>query len=342
MATDRVNEAAQALWYTAPGRAEIRSEPLADDLPSGEVRVEALYGGISRGTERLVFTGAVPASEYERMRAPFMAGDFPFPVKYGYATVGRVVAGPDALVGRTVFVLYPHQTGFTLPAGRIALVPPGVPAARAVLAANMETALNALWDAAPGPADRIAVVGAGVVGCLCAWLAAKLPGAEVTLIDIDGRRAAVAAALGTAFAPPDTAPDDCDLVIHASASPAGLATALRLAGHEATVLELSWYGAGDVAVPLGGGFHSRRLRLIASQVGQVAPSHRPRWSHTRRLAAALALLADPVLDALIAPAVEFHDLPAALPRILTGSDGVLCQLIRYPAARRGPPFAQNG
>jgi NADPH:quinone reductase-like Zn-dependent oxidoreductase len=327
----QVGESAEALWYVGQGQAEIRSEALAGPGP-GEVRIEALYGAISRGTERLVFAGAVPASEYDRMRAPFMAGDFPFPVKYGYATVGRVAAGPDALVGRTAFALYPHQTAFTLPADRITPLPDDVPAARGVLAANMETALNALWDAAPGPADRIAVVGAGVVGCLCAWLAAKLPGAEVTLIDIDKSRAAVAAALGTGFAPPDAAPEDCDLVIHASASPAGLATALRLAGNEATVLELSWYGARDVAAPLGAAFHSRRLRLISSQVGQVASSHRPRWSYARRLAAALALLADPALDALIAPAVDFRALPAELPRILAGPDGVLCQLIRYLAA----------
>jgi 2-desacetyl-2-hydroxyethyl bacteriochlorophyllide A dehydrogenase len=324
-----VEETAHALWYAAPGQVEIRSEPLAEPSP-GEVRIDALYGGISRGTERLVFTGAVPASEYDRMRAPFMAGRFPFPVKYGYATVGRVVAGPDHLVGRTAFALHPHQTAFSLPADRITLLPPDVPPSRAVLAANMETALNALWDAAPGPADRVAVVGAGVVGCLCAWLAAKLPGADVTLIDIDKRRAAVAASLGVGFALPDSAPEDCDLVIHASASPAGLATALRLAGNEATVLELSWYGEGDVAIPLGGAFHSRRLRLISSQVGQVAPSHRPRWSHGRRLTAAIGLLADPALDALIAPAVAFLDLPAELPRIFTGPDGVLCQLIQYP------------
>lgn len=329
----QVSEGAQALWYVGPGRAEIRAEIPAAAVSPGEVRIEALFGGISRGTERLVFTGHVPASEYERMRAPFMAGEFPFPVKYGYATVGRVVAGPSALIGRTAFALYPHQTAFTLPADRIALLPADVPASRGVLAANMETALNALWDAAPGPADRIAVVGGGVVGCLCAWLAGKLPGAEVTLVDIDTGRAAVAAALGTRFALPEEASGECDLVIHASASPAGLATALRLAGNEATVVEMSWYGAGEIAVPLGEAFHSRRLRLISSQVGQVAPSHRPRWSHARRMAAALALLADPALDAVIAPAVDFHDLPALLPKILTGPDGVLCQLVRYPGAQ---------
>jgi threonine dehydrogenase-like Zn-dependent dehydrogenase len=214
-----------------------------------------------------------------------------------------------------------------------------VPAPRGVLAANMETALNALWDAAPGPADRIAVVGGGVVGCLCAWLAGQLPGADVTLVDIDKSRAALAAGLGARFALPDAAPEDCDLVIHASASPAGLATALRLAGNEATVLELSWFGAGEVAVPLGEAFHSRRLRLVSSQVGQVAGSRRPRWTHRRRMEAALALLADPALDALIAPAVDFHDLPAALPKILAGPSGVLCQLVRYPA---GPEESEGG
>ena len=331
---EQAKERAHALWYVGPHRTEIRPETLADVGP-GEVRIEALYGGISRGTERLVFTGCVPASEYARMRAPFMAGDFPFPVKYGYATVGRVVAGHDALAGRTAFTLHPHQTAFTLPADRIVLLPADVPASRGVLAANLETALNALWDAAPGPADRIAVIGAGVVGCLCAWLAGKLPGAEVTLTDIDKSRAAVAAALGVGFALGDTAPGECDLVIHASASQAGLATALRLAGNEATVLELSWYGASEVTIPLGEAFHSRRLRLISSQVGQVAASHRPRWSHRRRIEAALALLADPALDALLAPAVHFHDLPAALPKIPTGPGGVLCQLIRYPAAMSG-------
>jgi threonine dehydrogenase-like Zn-dependent dehydrogenase len=320
-------EAAQALWYVGPGRAEIRPEPVPAAGPD-QVRVRALYGAISRGTERLVFAGRVPESEHDRMRAPFMDGAFPFPVKYGYATVGRVEEGD--LAGRCVFALYPHQTVFTLPAEAVVPIPEEVPPQRAVLAANTETALNALWDAAPGPRDRIAVVGAGVVGALAARLAAKIPGTEVTLVDIDPTRRALAGKLGIGFAPPEAAPENCDLVIHASASAAGLATALRLAGTEATVLELSWYGAGDVPVPLGAAFHSRRLRLISSQVGMVAASHRARWSHPRRRAAALALLDDPALDALLAPAVSFHDLPARLPAILEPAGGVLCQLIRYP------------
>jgi hypothetical protein len=323
------DETAQALWYVAAGRAEIRPERIAAPA-AGEVRVRALHGALSRGTERLVSSGQVPESEFDRMRAPHMGGSFPFPVKYGYATVGRAEDGPAELAGRAVFALYPHQTAFTLPADAVIPVPPGVPAARAVLAANMETALNAVWDAAPGPADRIAVVGAGVVGALVAWLAGCLPAAQVTLVDIDPRRAALAATLGVGFAAPGAAPRDCDIVVHASGSPFGLATALGLAGNEATVLELSWYGAGEVGAPLGAAFHSRRLKLVSSQVGQVAPSHRPRWTHRRRLAAALDLLADPRLDALLAPAVAFADLPARLPGILAPESGVLCQLIDYP------------
>jgi NADPH:quinone reductase-like Zn-dependent oxidoreductase len=319
----------RALWYVGPGRAELREEPVAAPKP-GEVRVRARFGALSRGTERLVHAGRVPASEYERMRAPMMGGAFPFPVKYGYATVGRVETGAAELRDRTVFSLHPHQSLFTVPAECVWPLPANVPAERAVLAANMETALNAVWDGAPGPADRIAVVGGGLVGLLVGYLCARLPGAQVTVVDIAPSRAALARAVGARFAAPDVAPTDCDLVFHASATAAGLASALRLAGEEASVVELSWYGSGDVAAPLGEAFHSRRLRLVSSQVGGVASSHRPRWSHGRRLAAALALLDDPVLDALIAPAVAFEELPAKLPALLGERSDVICQLIRYP------------
>ena len=320
-----------ALWYVAPGRAEIRSEPLPDPGP-GEVQVRTLYSGISRGTESLVLSGRVPDSEYDRMRAPFMGGAFPFPVKHGYAAVGRVERGPGDLAGRLVFGLYPHQDAMNLPADSVVPLPGGVPPARAVLAANMETAVNAVWDARPGPADRIGVVGAGVVGALVAWLCGGMPGAQVCLVDVDPRRAALARSLGIEFATPDSAPADCDLVVHATGMGQGLSAALRLAGMEATVLELSWYGNGEVPVALGGSFHSRRLKLISSQVGEVAPSHRPRWSCKRRLAAALDLLREPKLDALLAQPIDFRDLPARLPDILARESGVLCQVVRYPAA----------
>jgi hypothetical protein len=326
-------EVAQALWYVGPGRAEIRPERLSA-LAAGHVRVRALHSAISRGTEALIAAGRVPESEYERMRAPFMSGNFPFPVKYGYASVGVIEAGPDALVGRHVFALYPHQTKFDLPAEAVALLPAEIPLSRAVLAANVETALNATWDAswdgAPCPSGRIAVVGAGVVGALVGFLCAQTKGAEVTLIDIDPTREALARTLGLKFATPSSAPVDCAFVFHSSATAEGLTTALHIAADEATIVELSWYGAGTVAVPLGGAFHSRRLKLISSQVGKVAPSRRAAFTHRQRLEAAIKLCAHPEFDALLAPAIAFGELPARLADILKPRSGVLCQLISYP------------
>jgi hypothetical protein len=320
---------ASALWYCRPGQAEIRQETITAPVDD-EVRVRTLFSAISRGTETLVWGGKVPPSEFGRMRAPFMAGDFPFPVKYGYAAVGRIEDGSPALRNRTVFALHPHQTVFNVAAGAVVELPDTLPPRRAVLAANMETALNAVWDAAPAPSDRIAVVGAGVVGSLVAYLCGHLPGAEITLVDINPRRAELAAAFGVGFAEPAEAKGDCDLVVHASGSPDGLQTAIELAGEEATVLELSWYGDAPVTAMLGGPFHSRRLRLVSSQVGKIAPSHRARWTHRRRLAAAIALLGDPRLDALLAPAINFQDLAGQLPRVLDAKSGILCQPIAYP------------
>jgi hypothetical protein len=321
---------AEALWYVACGRTELREETVGAPR-DGELLVRAIFGALSRGTERLVHSGRVPASEYARMRAPRMGGAFPFPVKYGYAVVGRVEVGPADLLDRIVFILHPHQTLFTVPAEMALALPERVPAQRAVLAANMETALNAIWDAAPGPADRIAVVGGGLIGLLVARLCSVLPGAQVTVVDIAPSRRELARMMGARFAAPGDAPGDCDVVFHASGTAAGLATALRLAGDEASIVELSWYGAGDVPVPLGEAFHSRRLRIVSSQVGQVAPSRRPRWTTGRRLAAALALLCDPALDQLIAPAICFRDLPARLASVLDPQSDVVCQLIRYPS-----------
>jgi threonine dehydrogenase-like Zn-dependent dehydrogenase len=328
------DDAAFALWTTGPGRAEIR--PAAAPVPGpGDLRLRALVSGISRGTESLVFHGDVPDSEWQRMRCPFQEGEFPFPVKYGYAMVARVEDGPAELIGERAFCLYPHQTRFTLPIAAARILPPGIPSERAALAAQMETALNATWDAAAGIGERIAVVGAGAIGCLVAYLCARLPGAEVTLIDRDAGRRPVAAALGVGFATTDESlPADCDLVFHASGEAEGLALALSLAGFEGKVIELSWYGSKAVALGLGGAFHSRRLTIAASQVGSVAPSRRARWDHARRLDLALALTADPRLDVLVRAETPFDQLPAALPEILgqpiLGRPGALLHLIRYP------------
>ena len=319
---------ATALWYVASGKVALQTESLPP-CDASQVQVRSAFSALSRGTESLIFRGEVPAAEYERMRAPYMGGTFPFPVKYGYATVGQVQSDPVELTGKWVFSLTPHQDIFNVPAGAIALIPEGVPPMRAVLAANMETALNAVWDAKVGPGDRIVIVGGGVVGCLIAFLCGHLPGASVTLVDINPERSATARTLGFGFALPSDAPSDCDLVFHCSATQAGLATALDLAGEEATVLELSWYGAKSIQAPLGGAFHSRQLRLQSSQVGHVSASRRPRWTYKRRLGAALEMLKDARLDVLLAEPINFLDLPAKLPAIFDGHSGVLCQPIRY-------------
>ncbi|WP_244624758.1 zinc-dependent alcohol dehydrogenase [Roseibium aquae] len=286
--------------------------------------------GISRGTERLVLLGQIPTSEMDRMKAPFQAGDFPFPVKYGYACVGTVATAQGILAGRRVFCLHPHQTSFVVPEHACHPVPDDVPSDRAVLAANMETALNALWDGKPSPADHICVVGGGVVGLLIAYLCAKIPGTRVTVADTDPGRAKLAQAFGCCFALPESCPPSQDLVFHASASAQGLDTALSAAGKEAAVVEVSWYGASTVPVALGGPFHSQRLKIVSSQVGTIPPDRRNRWSFDRRLSAALSLLNDPVLDLLISDRMSFEDLPDQLPAFLTEPQGGLAAVVEYP------------
>jgi 2-desacetyl-2-hydroxyethyl bacteriochlorophyllide A dehydrogenase len=329
-ATDHRKEAveARALWYVAPGAAELRTVTYATP-GAGEVLVRMLYSGLSRGTERLVFEGRVPESEWKRMRAPAQEGDFPFPVKYGYSAVGVVEAGANELLNRNVFVLYPHQERFIIAAEDVVALPEGIPAQRAVLTANLETALNVLWDGNAAPGDQILVVGAGLVGMLIGALAARIPGTEVTVVDIDPARRKIAEKLGIVFADPKSAPRNADLVIHTSASEAGLSLALDCAGDEATVVEASWHGEGACNVSLGGSFHSRRLRLISSQVGDICCTRRPRWSRRRRLETAIRLLADDRLDVLIGEEIPFAELPKHLPRLFAqGAPGVGA-LVRY-------------
>lgn len=316
----------RAFWLRSPGVGEIRPVSLPAPGPD-DVVVRTLFSGVSRGTETLVFRGGVPASQASVMRAPFQEGEFPAPVKYGYLNVGVVEHGP--LLGRTVFCLYPHQTRYVVPAAAVTVVPDDLPPARAVLAGTVETAVNALWDAKPLVGDRIAVVGAGMVGCSVAAVLARFPGVRVELVDVDPGRAAVAKALGVGFAAPQDATGDCDLVVHASATEAGLARSLELLADEGEVIELSWYGDRVVRVPLGEAFHSRRLTVRASQVGTVAPARRGRRSYADRMALALRLLADPVFDALVTGECPFDELPALLPRLNSGEPDTLCVRVTY-------------
>ncbi len=328
---DRRESMAQALWHVSPGQAELRAARLPSPA-AGELVVQALASGISRGTERLVHHGRVPASQHAAMRCPMQEGEFTFPVKYGYAAVGRVEAGPAEYLGRRVFALHPHQSRFVIPAHFCALVPDGVSDARACLGANMETALNVMWDAAPRLGERAIVIGSGVVGLLCALLLARLPGVTVTVVDRDPAKAALARTFGAEFALPEAAPPEQELIIHASASAAGLRLALDCAGFEARILEASWFGDAEPALPLGAAFHQKRLQLLSTQVGSVSPAMRGRRSHGERMALALSLLEDARLDALTGPFVTFADLPSALPALLDPQPGApqpLCPIIRY-------------
>ncbi|SEG67128.1 Threonine dehydrogenase [Thermomonospora echinospora] len=319
---------ARAFWLRSPGQGEIRPVEVAPPA-DGEVLVRTLYSGISRGTETLVFRGGVPKSQYRAMRAPFQEGEFPGPVKYGYLNVGIVEQGPPALLGRTVFCLYPHQTRYVVPTDAVTPVPDEVPPGRAVLAGTVETAVNALWDAAPMVGDRVAVVGAGMVGCCVARLLAAIPGTRVELVDVDPARADTARALGVGFAVPERAAGECDLVVHASATEEGLTRSLELLADEGTVLELSWYGDRRVGVPLGEAFHSRRLVVRGSQVGAVSQARRARRTFADRLSLALRLLADPAFDALITGEHAFAELPRVLPRLAAGELSSLCLRIAY-------------
>jgi len=326
---------ARQFWIQSIGHGEI----LSADLPpkrDDEVRVRALYSGISRGTESLVFNGEVPPSQYESMRAPFQEGAFPVPVKYGYTSVGRVEEGPEALRGRTVFCLYPHQDVYCVPANAVTPIPDSVPAERGVLSANMQTAINAVWDAGPSVGDRIVVIGAGVVGLLIAWLCRQIPGARVSVVDVEPARESIAKALGIRFLTEPPAGADADLVVHASGNPAGLVSALSVAGMEATIVDVSWYGSATVSLPLGEAFHSRRLTVKSSQVSRVPPGRTPRWSHQRRAQLAVQLLADDALDLLITGESPFDELPDVMARLSREPAGVLCHRIRYATRSVAP------
>lgn len=322
-----LDRTAKALWFPAAGECHLQEERLPD-VGEGQVCVRTLFSGISRGTEQVVFNGRVPASEEGRMRGPNMGGDFGFPVKYGYAAVGRVDVGPADLAGRNVFCLHPHQDRFVVGADQVVPLPDGVSAGRAVLAANMETALNIVWDAGILPGDRIAIFGAGVVGALVAHTANQIPGSETLLIDPASERMALAERLGIVFAEPETVAGEFDVLVNASASGDALEMALDLAGYEARVVEASWYGEREVSIPLGRTFHSRRLSIISSQVGGIPSKRSSRWTYRRRMEKALDLLVDDRLDALISGETPFGEIQETYSKVLSDPN-TLCHRINY-------------
>ncbi|WP_238148353.1 zinc-dependent alcohol dehydrogenase [Rothia halotolerans] len=322
-----------AYWVTAPGRGELRGAELPA-LGPGDALVRALYSGISRGTELLVRGGRIPDAVAERMRAPHQEGSFDFPVKYGYLSVGVVEEGPAEWVGRRVFCLYPHQDRYVVPADQLTPIPDDVPSRRAVLAGTVETVVNAAWDAPPCAGDRIAVVGAGLIGAALARLLSRFPLGRLQVVDPDPAQRARAGRLGVDAVDVDDAAGECDLVFHASATQEGLDLGLSLLGDEGELVELSWYGTRSPRVPLGADFHARRLSIVATQVSRIGRARRHRRDHAERFEFVFRLLADPAFDALITGETAFAEIEGALTALEDGRLPSGCHAIAYPGAER--------
>lgn len=306
---------AHGLWLVDKRKYQILPVPLPNGTNKSDIVLKMRVSGVSRGTERLVFNAQVPETEYERMRAPRQTGHFPYPVLYGYCAVADIIDGPAALIGRSAFCLNPHQDYFTAPLEALTFLPETLPARRAVLLANMETALNGIWDSGISAGDKVTVIGAGVIGLLIGFLASRIPATTITVIDTQDR-SKLAGLFGCQF---ETTPQqglEADVVFHCSASDSGLQTAFACAGMDSAIVEMSWYGNKSLTLNLGGAFHSKRLRLIGSQVGQIPATHKARWTYQRRMDRALALLDDPRLDELLTHAIAFTDAPQALPSLL--------------------------
>lgn len=327
------------LTYTQKHHAKLQRVALKP-LKEKEILVETHYSGVSRGTERLVYSGSVPTTEWQAMRCPNQAGDFDFPITYGYACVGKVIeigssvtkVNPDELI----FALHPHQSHFVIDEDWANPLPEALPLDRAVLSANMETALNANWDADFNPDSRVAVIGGGVVGLLTGYLASRSSNAPVTLIDIDPRKSEIATKLGLEFCLGDGLSKSghlFDVLFHTSASGNGLQSAIDHANFEATIVEMSWYGEKSVNLTLGGRFHSQRLKLVSSQVGAVSPKKRANISHAERLQIAMGHLKDDALDALLYPHIEFSELPTQLSQIFDPAYDALCPLVTYLSSK---------
>ncbi len=327
------------VWYWNDGEISLRTGSLPR-VQEGFVRVDTLFSGVSRGTERLVFRGEVPPSEFERMRCPNQSGEFPFPVKYGYALVGRITDGASDLHHKRVFALHPHQSAALVRRDNVVVVPDHVPSRRAVLAANMETALNVVWDSGLSLGDTVVVVGGGVVGLLITRLCGKVPGVQVWCVERDEGRRELVEALGGRFCSAANWSDlqshplsrAADVAINASASQEGLATAIEAVGVEGRVIEASWYGTKQVSVALGGHFHAGRISLVSSQVGRIPPARAPRWDYARRLDTAMRLLDDAALDDLFTSEIALADVPTQLPSLFDPVRPELAIAIRYPAA----------
>ena len=320
---------ASAYWVVEQARGEIRESPLPR-LPEKGCEIAVTCSGISPGTERLVGTGGVPDDLAERMACRYMEGRFSFPLKYGYATVGRVGAGEGR--GERVFCMHPHQDRIRVDASHIVALPEYIPDHRACLLPNLETAWNAVMDGdLPAGEANPGVVGGGPVGTLVAFVLARNSGDRVPLFETDADRRKRISRLGWADSrDPDTAGDtDFTHLFHCSGTSQGLQFSIDHVGFEGTVIDLSWYGDRRVCLELGRSFHYDRKRIIASQVSTLAAPVRAAMSLAGRTELILELLVDRGLDAMIGPLVPFADLPGFMEKLYGGHTPGLCPVVTY-------------
>jgi len=280
---------------------ELRQEPPAE-LGAADVRVDAIASAISHGTEMLVLRGQVP--DGLELDLPTLRGGFAFPIKYGYASVGRIVeAGPEAHLapGQTVFVHHPHQSSYVVPASMPIVLPPGLEPELGVFLANVETAVNIVLDAALRFGERVGIFGQGVVGLLVTQLLRRAGASLIVAVEPVAARRDLAQRLGAdiALAPEEATPSalreltdglGVDLAIEVSGNAAALQQAIDSLAFGGTAVVCSWYGTKPVSLQLGGGFHRRRPRVVSSQVSTIDGALQPRWTYARRLQLAVDLL----------------------------------------------------
>ncbi|HWN99800.1 MAG TPA: zinc-binding dehydrogenase [Blastocatellia bacterium] len=332
---------AVSVWFTSPRTVELRAAS-ARPPSSGEVRIEALYSGISHGSEMMVYRGEVPPGLALDATLPTLQGSCTFPVKYGYASVGRVVdIGSDVSglsEGDLVFAFNPHETCYTVPATVVIRLPQKLDPPIGVFAANIETALNSLLDAAPRLGERVVVIGQGVVGLLITQLARRAGASLVITSDLyeTRRRLSLSAGADLAVDPSTdslservaamTRGTGADVVIEASGQPRALDDAIGIAALEGRVVVVSWYGTKRADLALGSDFHRKRLTLRSSQVSNIDPSLAPRWTVSRRRELAVGYLNELLLDDLISHVLTY-DRAAEAYRLIDEQPGDVVQVV---------------
>jgi 2-desacetyl-2-hydroxyethyl bacteriochlorophyllide A dehydrogenase len=323
---------AVSVWLPRAREVELRRESVANVQPS-DVRIAAIASAISHGTEMLVFRGLVP--EGLELDLPTLRGSFTFPIKYGYASVGRVVeAGADVgclAVGDAVFVHHPHQSTYVVPATMPIRLPDGLDPLLGVFLANVETAVNVVVDAAPRLGERVAVFGQGVVGLLITQLLRRTGVSQIVVVEPVAQRRDLALALGADVALESGGSiSDVDLAIEVSGNAAALDAALNSVAFGGTVVVASWYGTKTVPLMLGGAFHRRRLRIVSSQVSTIDAALQPRWTHQRRLALASQLLSELELTSLITHRFPIDRAAEAFALVDQHGDQTIQVVLTYP------------